>query len=288
MKKFLAFISVVFVILIGVVVVAFVSSSNVKVFESGAAMQEAVDGVWISEETLKIYIVDNGQLIIYTDAIMENLIYELESGVYNVDGMTFDSFYDTIFLQSPYLVKQTVVYDYKKGKLLADNASKTVLLEIDKEQNLALWSEDTTILKASDSASYFRDVIEEAYKTQIDAAISYRKALVKYSNYPTAKDVQYNKLGYIGKEFFISGTATLDDYYNWGYRDFSPIYFCISVEPEDGAYLSDRWYIYASRKDYPELFESLKSGSKKVNFVAKTLFYDTGSDNMATLVEIAK
>lgn len=105
-----------------------------------------------------------------------------------------------------------------------------------------------------------------------------------YSDLPTSKDVKYDKHGYLGKKFRITGNAQLDDYYNWGYRDTEDEYFCISIRPDGGDY-GDTWYIYASRTTYRSLFEQLKKNGMGLTIIAKLEYADTGTDCMATLVE---
>lgn len=83
----------------------------------------------------------------------------------------------------------------------------------------------------------------------------------------------------------LKGTAKLDDYYNWGYKNLSPLYFCMFVEPTGGSY-SDSWYIYASRSEFSELYDDLITGSiSNISLVCECMFYETGSNNMATLVD---
>lgn len=79
-----------------------------------------------------------------------------------------------------------------------------------------------------------------------------------YGGPVSEKDVKYNPWSYIGKYFLLTGTAELDDYYNYDYRDLESIYFCICVTPKGGGY-SDRWYIYCERYKYSDLFETLKN-----------------------------
>jgi len=106
----------------------------------------------------------------------------------------------------------------------------------------------------------------------------------KYGNLPTCREVQYNKFGYLAQEFTIEGTAELDDYYNYGYDEMEPLYFCMHVTPTGGGY-SDSWYIYANRTQFSELYNKLLNGTVRSNFVARLVFHDTGGNNMATLCD---
>lgn len=106
----------------------------------------------------------------------------------------------------------------------------------------------------------------------------------KYGDLPTAREVQYDKWGHFGDCFTISGTAELDDYYNWGYKNYEYGYFCIRIRPTGGSY-SDEWYVYASRSKFADLYNGFLSGSKSVTLVAQLVQVETGSNNMATLVD---
>ena len=106
----------------------------------------------------------------------------------------------------------------------------------------------------------------------------------RYPGIISNKDVQFNKSGTLGQSFLIEGTAKLDDYYNWGYRNFEASHFCINIRPAGGSY-SDEWTVYASRSDFKELYDDLMNGSQNIYLIAKTEFADTGSNNMATLID---
>ena len=109
--------------------------------------------------------------------------------------------------------------------------------------------------------------------------------LGKYPNAASHKDVKYDPYTYLGKDFIITGTAKLDDYYNYEYRDWEYSYFCIDIEPENGSY-SDRWYIYANRNTFQELFQILKNGnSTTVTLVCRGQFIDATRNSLATLVD---
>ncbi|PWW02498.1 hypothetical protein DFQ01_109123 [Paenibacillus cellulosilyticus] len=80
----------------------------------------------------------------------------------------------------------------------------------------------------------------------------------------TAKDVQFDMVNNLDKNFVLAGTAELDDYYNYGFdSDMEADYFCVRVTPEDGSY-SDRWYLYFHRDSFNALFEKLKQGNVNV------------------------
>lgn len=104
----------------------------------------------------------------------------------------------------------------------------------------------------------------------------------EYGEIPSSREVQYDKYKYLGRPFVISGTAAIDDYFNYDYRGLEAVYFCICIQPTGGSY-SDCWYVYADRLQFKELFDSLLEGNKKVDLVAEMYYADTGSNNMATL-----
>lgn len=107
----------------------------------------------------------------------------------------------------------------------------------------------------------------------------------KYPNIPSYKDVKYDPYSYLRKNFIITGSAELDDYYNYEYYDLEQTYFCIAIEPVNGSY-SDRWYIYAKRKDFPELFQALKNGKgASITLICQGQFTDATKNSLATLID---
>lgn len=106
----------------------------------------------------------------------------------------------------------------------------------------------------------------------------------KYGNLPTWKDVKYDPMSYIGKKFTITdATYELDDYYNYNYRDTEAKYFVFSADTT-GSY-SDRWYVYADRKEFDWLFKQLKERNLKGNIVVKAQFKDGTKNGLVTLVD---
>lgn len=109
--------------------------------------------------------------------------------------------------------------------------------------------------------------------------------LNKYPNAASYKDVKYDPYSYLGRNFVITGTAELDDYYNYEYRDLEYSYFCIAIEPVNGSY-SDRWYIYAKRNTFQELFQTLKNGkSITITLVCQGQFVNATKNSLATLTD---
>ena len=106
-----------------------------------------------------------------------------------------------------------------------------------------------------------------------------------YGKLPTWKDVKYDPIAYIGKKFTITdATYAIDDYYNFDYMDTEGKYFVFSAEPP-GAYISDRWYIYADRSKFDWLFKQLKEGRLRGNIVVKAEYKEATKHGMATLVD---
>lgn len=106
----------------------------------------------------------------------------------------------------------------------------------------------------------------------------------RYGELATYKDVKYDPIGYLGRKFLLTGTAELSDYFNYDYRDFEAVYFCICVTPDGGSF-SDRWYIYCDRYKYDELLEDLKSGSKPMVLICSGYYPDSLKNEMADLVD---
>ncbi|MDE7228840.1 MAG: hypothetical protein K2N56_00035 [Oscillospiraceae bacterium] len=107
-----------------------------------------------------------------------------------------------------------------------------------------------------------------------------------YGKLASYKDVKYDPLSHLGKHFVITGTAELDDYYNYDYRDYEGGYFCVKIIPTGGGY-TDRWYIYCIRSgtNNNKLFERLKEGSARVTMVCRGYYSDSIKHEMAELVD---
>lgn len=104
----------------------------------------------------------------------------------------------------------------------------------------------------------------------------------KYDGLVSYKDVKYDPYSYYWRDFLLTGTAELSDYYNYDYRDLESVYFCICVTPDGGGY-SDRWYIYCYRDEYADLLEKLKSGSKRMMLICYGIYPDSLKEEMANL-----
>lgn len=109
--------------------------------------------------------------------------------------------------------------------------------------------------------------------------------LAKYPDALQAREVKYNPLQCLGKNFVLSGRAELDDYYNYDYRGLESVYFCIHVTPEGGSY-ADSWYIYADRSSKSELYEQLMNGTiSDITLICKGIYPDSLKEEMANLTD---
>lgn len=97
----------------------------------------------------------------------------------------------------------------------------------------------------------------------------------------TAKDVQFNMSNNLDKEFALSGTAKLDDYYNYGFdTSIEPEYFNLELKPEDG----DRWSLYLERAAFANLFDELQDKGEVQVTVSATIpsgRFEPNQGNMA-------
>ncbi len=246
-----------------------------KAFMSETEMQSYVDGVWESDSTT--YAISNGKIIDFNDGQLDYCWSKFsESNKYNLSQYNAQRFYREIYLD--YNLCININYDYENSKITSNTAQWLEFMD----DGTAIKGEET-FEKISDSTTYVMDKIEEFYANNIEEL----KFTRKYPNLPSSREVQYNKFNYLGQKFLISGFAELDDYYNWGYDDLKALYFCIRIRPTGGSY-TDEWYVYADRNEFAELYQSLLNGSKSVSLISEMWFYDTGSNNMATLVDYKK
>lgn len=136
-------------------------------------------------------------------------------------------------------------------------------------------------LKCGDEL-YKKDELKKLNQAFIAAKVGHY--IETHGELATYKDVKYDPINYFGKKFLLVGTAELDDYFNYDYRDLEGYYFCIRVIPTGGS-ISDRWYIYAERDEYRELFDKLKNGSSEIVLVCLGARFDSIQHEMATLID---
>ncbi|MBE6713590.1 MAG: hypothetical protein E7580_08825 [Ruminococcaceae bacterium] len=233
-------------------------------FESVEAMKEAVDGVWMNCKSGDYMIIKDGQLSKLDELTKQNAFNNLKRMGYKYSS--FENYY-VKFLKE---CGEEIEYDYKNGCVILKSTNMT-FFKMSKNDE-AIDENSVVFMRNFITEDKFKEEMEDEYIN------------LKYPDALTNRDVQFDKYGNIDKNFIISGTAELDDYYNYGYKNIEAGYFCIQVTPINGSY-TDRWYIYASRSEFSELFNQLKNGSQNVMIIARLTSANTGSDNMATLVE---
>jgi hypothetical protein len=178
-----------------------------------------------------------------------------------------------------YYKKIEVSFDAKKG-LVTAKEDPSLTWQFYEDETM---KHQGTIYKLNDTAlleSEFSEAKKELYRQEINSEVE--KFMSRYPGIASNKDVKYNPYAYYRKEFSIVGVASIDDYYNYEYRSKESTHFCIAIEPSDGGY-TDRWYIYANRKDFKDLYNALLSGSKPVILIGFCEYYESTSHSLATL-----
>lgn len=195
----------------------------------------------------------------------------------------YDDFYD--FLSNHPEVEgftylyHDIEYDYENSTVKSSSSANWRFIL----PNMMAYGEDIYLdgdYPGSSSLKELEQSFEEACETFTE-----NRWLQKYSGAASSKDVRYDPYTYIGKTFLISGSADLDDYYNYEYRNMESGYFCICVTPKGGSY-SDQWYIYAERSKYKELYEELKQGNiSNITIACHARFPRATSNSMASLMD---
>lgn len=262
--------------------------SEIKSFSDVSEMKTYIeDGFWICQENydgsnvyykIRFFYDDmcfNYELVRTSEKTLEEMFVNLIESVQAETNKSFDSCAN--FLNNcPNIegfTKQTyaVQYDFENGEV-KNQKMKTVGTFLN--DNTMKYHGD--IYKKESDISDLQTAYGQAYMT------IWQK---KYGDIPTNNDVQYDKYSYLGQNFIIIGSAELDDYYNYFYSDLAPVYFCMQITPEGGGY-TDRWYIYAQRDTFKKLFDELKESEKSnIALICQMYSPDTGSNNMATLVD---
>ncbi len=268
-------------VLLAVAVLLSLCSCARSRFEDEAAMRTHIEnsGIWCTEQTYggeKIYTkiaVFSGNEAIFTeisrDASLSFTDYCLRE--IKAHRSEIKDFYD-LFSYGADVSKRTytVEYDYETGQVLS---GERVVAAVDEAGHLTAKGDS---YDDTEGLTPYMDAFADAYATYFEET---------YGTLPTAKDVQYNKYSYIGRTFSAVGSAELDDYYNWFYKDLDFAYFCVRFAPVGGAY-SDEWYLYGDCNQFADLFEQLKKGSiKNIVFVSRLYAPDTGTNHMATIVD---
>lgn len=277
----------VLVILLSIIV----SGCEKKVrFADESALKKHIVGTWVNDMDDSYHIFTDTEYFIYDfdwiglQIAFSETFQAMQDGDMPVEQIEFEefteSFYDT-WLSS--VQPTSLTWDYKKGTVSTYGDAFIV----EKDGSLRRKSDDAIYTKLSDDTESYQErwsasaaEFAEDFKTEQKKLVFDRR----WENLPSAREVQYNKLGYLGENFKITGTAQLDDYYNYSYRGLESIYFCIKIRPEGGTYKNE-WYIYASRSDYKDLLDRLMTSSTSVTLICQLYFFDTGSNNMATLID---
>lgn len=168
-----------------------------------------------------------------------------------------------------YTFYDDVEYDWETG-IVTDGDNEWSFSGRLLSSNKCYYIEDDTLVLLN---RYFKDAEKEVF-------------LGQYTNLVTAKDVKYDVYNNIGKAFALEGSAELDDYFNYEYRDLDSIYFCIKITPRGGSY-GDEWYVYANRVQFSSLLETLMDRDlDDVTVVCRAPYTNASKNGMATLVDI--
>ena len=261
-------------------------------FDSEDDMKKLVIGTWTSDsDSDTYYVFTNNDYRAYSfnsvgmDIAFSTSLNEVKSGDDPIEGINFNSFLksfrETWLKRSSSLM---LTWKYKKGAV----STYKDTFSVTEDGSLRRKSDDAILTKLSDDVNAYEKKWNTAAAGFSDqfAAEQKKAAFNKlYSDLPSGMDVQYNKIGHLGKHFKITGKAKLDDYYNWDYRGLEGVYFCIKIRPDLGTY-SNEWYIYGSRSTHKDLYDKLMSNpGSSVTLICTLYFFDTGINNMATLVD---
>ncbi|OCA87797.1 hypothetical protein A8F94_08110 [Bacillus sp. FJAT-27225] len=100
-----------------------------------------------------------------------------------------------------------------------------------------------------------------------------------------AIDVQYDMANQLDREFAIIGTASLSDYYNYGFSELEKEFFAVKIYPlEDSSSIKDVWTLYFNRTDFAELFNTLKVNGETIlvgTGVIPSQLYEDSQGNLA-------
>lgn len=101
-----------------------------------------------------------------------------------------------------------------------------------------------------------------------------------------AQDVLYDMENHLDKEFLISGTASLDTYYNYGFIALEKTHFAVGVWDES---TGGKWTVYFDRKEFAELFETLKQTEEYVAItgIIPSSLYEDGQGELAKGLDIS-
>lgn len=83
-----------------------------------------------------------------------------------------------------------------------------------------------------------------------------KDTMTEYNVKYFGKDIEYNMSNMLDKEFFIIGTVSLSDYYNYGFSDVEDTSFCTKFKPLYNT-SKEEWYIYWDRQSFKEFYDDL-------------------------------
>lgn len=276
-------------------------------FENSSDMEEHIyNGVWSCETNYNKGIIDY-HYIAFTDSLCINLTLSRDSDqtledmfTYLLDDIKIEDFTFTSFAEFILAIDESSIKSKHISGFILSGNFKLKMEPIDLEPNNALVKETKTKVTyqfyddntmVTHGETYHLDEEDNQLETAFAIAYNTKKESMKkeflnqYSNLANANQVKYNVYEYLGRKFSIEGTAELDDYFNFEYRDFEMIYFCIRVIPKNGSYL-DAWYIYGDRSTHKELFERLQQGGiSNITFIAEGYFPRALSNQMASLTD---
>lgn len=260
-------------------------------FDDEDALKKHVVGTWTGDDADVYYVFTDSKYFAYSfdhnnmTTAFTKAFGEVKNGDAPIENVSFDSFAESFhetWLKTS--SSTTLTWKYKKGTV----STYRDTFNVTEDGKLQRKSDGAVLTKLSDDVGAYEEKWSTAVTEFADKFSGEQKKIVfeqQYSDLPSGTDVQYDKLGHVGRQFVITGTAELDDYYNWGYRDLEGLYFCIRIRPKGGN-LSNEWYVYGSRTTHKDLYDKLMSSpGKSVTLICTLYFYDTGSNNMATLFD---
>ncbi|MEH7180520.1 hypothetical protein [Neobacillus vireti] len=100
-----------------------------------------------------------------------------------------------------------------------------------------------------------------------------------------AIDVLYDIQNHLDKPFLISGKASLDTYYNYGFRALEQSHFAIGVWDES---TDEKWVVYFDRQEFSDVFDMMKQSDQYVTITAMipSSQFEIGQDELAQGLDI--
>lgn len=255
-----------------------------KKFEDTDAIQSYAEGIWVNEENTKTNGASHYRMILLGDDLLYRWDFTLRSGQSLEDMMTavLQNYEAELGSPARSLMQlllsgwSTSGMEITYGTPLYDAGAGQVLTLSGKL--FGTFCKDGTLL--SEGVRYHAEETTQTLSTAFVGAVANRFER-SYSNLLTYQDVRYDATRSLGRYFLLTGTAELDDYYNYEYDNLESVYFCVCVTPSEGG----RWYIYGSRYQHEDLFEQLKRGPAAVMLLCRGDFRNALENEMAGLVD---